>query len=711
MDVSRRKTWINIATIILVALAIFSIGFDIASAQAQQAAPGLSVPAGPAPSASYGIGDVATGLDLSGISRYLFMAIAGIGSLIAWLGGMLMDISIGFFTVGMVEAVEKLGLKVAINEMWTVIRDIFNLLFIFGLIFAGFKIILGVDDSASKRTVGMIVVAALLINFSLYVSQVVVDFTNVAAYQIHQLINPGTAESKKGLLGIPINNVSNQFYLITGLSENRGEIDEELAPVSGGVDQFLKALVLGFVFLIFYTILGFVFAACAIILFTRFFALVFLMIFSPLMFLGWVMPSLASLGSSWRKMFLNQALVGPALLFMIYLSLRALQGLGTADKEGGLIATIVYLLIVVAFLFASLKVAKSFGAYGSAQAMSIGKSWGNSVRGMATGIAGRNTLGRLGDAYNRRLEERGVSDKSWRRSIASSVASKKYGGSYSRTDARASEEKASQKKARYEQLYGKRDERKIGYGVASISIPKGARKGGLTNLIQVGAVSNAGSDERIAMEKAISGASNEQLIEMLGKHKPGSVEYENIVEHMSASQFESVMKAKADELDDNAKDEIGKKRTEYVKAAVTAAGGISKASDAQLKVLGSKEIADKAADIKQSQFDDIMKSKDYTETEKANIRTARETELINRFTTNPAGFFTGRKDKEVSKLPKVILTDPNAAPHLTGAALKQILNEDTLEPNERATIRTNIANNGNPTARTWLTTTPEGRLF
>lgn len=396
MDVSRRKTWINIATTLLVALAIFSIGFDIASAQQQQAAPGLSVPAGPAPSASYGIGDVATGLDLSGISRYLFMAIAGIGSLIAWLGGMLMDISIGFFTVGMVEAVEKLGLKVAINEMWTVIRDIFNLLFIFGLIFAGFKIILGVDDSASKRTVGMIVVAALLINFSLYVSQVVVDFTNVAAYQIHQMINPGTAESKKGLLGIPINNVSNQFYLITGLSENRGEIDEELAPVSGGVDQFLKALVLGFVFLIFYTILGFVFAACAIILFTRFFALIFLMIFSPLMFLGWVMPSLASLGSSWRKMFLNQALVGPALLFMIYLSLRALQGLGTADKEGGLIATIVYLLIVVAFLFASLKVAKSFGAYGSAQAMSIGKSWGNSVRGYAGAAAGSATFGLAG---------------------------------------------------------------------------------------------------------------------------------------------------------------------------------------------------------------------------------------------------------------------------------------------------------------------------
>lgn len=439
MDVSRRKTWINIAATLLVALALFAISYNLAAAQTTT----IAAPAGPAPDGSYGIGDVATQLDLSGISRYLFMAIAGIGSLIAWLGGMLMDLSIGFFTVGMVDAMEKLGLKVAVTEMWSIIRDIFNLLFIFGLIFAGFKIILGADDSASKKTVGMIVLAALLINFSLYATQVVVDFTNVAAYQIHQMINPGTAASKS-MLGIPINNVSNQFYLITGLSENRGDIDAELAPVSGGVDQFLKALILGFVFLIFYTILGFVFAACAIILFTRFFALIFLMIFSPLMFLGWVLPSMKDTSSKWWKYFSNQALVGPALLFMIYLSLRALQGLGTTNREGTFIATIVYLLVVVAFLFASLKVAKSFGAYGTQMAINMG----NSARGSVQGFVGRNTVGRFAEQTLKQLDRdaatgsqsraakafRSVLDNRTVRGALESGKKSKFGGKFSLED-------------------------------------------------------------------------------------------------------------------------------------------------------------------------------------------------------------------------------------------------------------------------------------
>lgn len=396
MGVLRRKTWINIAATILVALVFSSFAFD--TAHAQQVSP----------DGSYGIGDVATQLKLSGLSYYVFSAIAGIGSLIAWLGGILMDLSIGFFTVGMVDAVEELKLDKAISEMWSIIRDIFNLLFIFGLIFAGFKIILDANDSTSKKTVGMIVVAALLINFSLYVSQVVVDFTNVAAYQIHQMINPGTAASKS-MLGIPINNISNQFYLITGLSENRDEIDAELAPVTGGTGEFFKALILGFVFLIFYTILGFVFAACAIILFTRFFTLIFLMIFSPVMFLGWVIPSMDNISKEWRKTFLNQALVGPALLFMIYLSLRALQGLGTTNREGTFIATIVYLLVVVAFLFASLKVARSLSSWGSLQAYNFGESMTNKVRGytgsLSAGViarGGRATLGRAAQSISER---------------------------------------------------------------------------------------------------------------------------------------------------------------------------------------------------------------------------------------------------------------------------------------------------------------------
>ncbi len=722
MGVLNRKTITTVLIVMLSAVMFFfwtntparaqdgSVAEQMQSQVQQATQKTQTAPTSPTPDDDYGIGTVAESLKLDGINYYLFVIIAGIGSLIAWLGGILFDLSLSAFTANMAPLVEELGLQIAIGEMWTIVRDIFNLLFIFGLIYAGFRIILDANDSSSKKTIGTIVIAALIINFSLYFTQIVIDFTNVAAYQIHQMI-VGNNSTQKHFGSIPVPSTSSQFYLLSGLNEQRSgggdSIKNEIGAVAGGKQPSdssspIGAIALGFIFLIFYSLLGFVFIAAAAMLITRFFALIFWMIFSPILLLGLVLPKMQSQSDKWLKQFFNQALVGPVLVFMIYLSLRALQGLGGSGREPGLMATIIYLMVVIAFLAASLKVAKSFGAYGADRAMSIG----NGIRGSVQGFVGRNTLGRMGDAYNRRLEERGVSDKSWRRGIASSLAGSKYGSSYSRETARSSDEKAAQKRARYDQIHGA----PIRVPGTSKAIPftrgKGKDRQGIVQNIAAGGID---------MEKAISGASNEQILELLGQYKPGTDEYTKLVANMSASQYEAVMKAKPEEMDDGAKAKLSAQRKTAVETYLNKNGGslvqnIKNASDAQLKVIGAEDIAKHAADLKQSQFDDIMKSKEYTETEKSNIRTARETELDNRFQLNPATFFTGRKDKDVAKLPKKILVDSKAAPYITGAALKQILHEDTLEPADRVTVRANVTATGNAAAKKWLIT-PEGRLF
>lgn len=414
MGVLRRKTWINVAATLLVALAFFSIAYGIAEAQAK-------------PDDANGPATVAENLGITGYRSVVFEALMSIGTMIAWLGGSLFDISIAVFTAGMAQTAEALGLKVMVSELWALVRDLFNLLFIFGLIYAGFKIILDASDSASKKTIGTILVAALLINFSLYVAQVVVDFTNVAAYQIHQLI-ASDDNSGMTLFGVRVPDTTDQFVLFSGINETAKEdqtkiLKNEVAKLNNesNVNNIGSAIVLGLMFCIFYTILGFIFAACAIILFTRFFALIFLMIFSPMMFLGWVVPSMKSQSSKWWKYFSNQALVGPALLFMIYLSLRALQGIGTTGREGGIIATAIYLMIVAAFLLASLKVAKSFGAYGTDMAMNIGNNLqgkarvfaGNASFGLAA-RTGRATIGRMAQSIS---ERDGLRDAASRRGL------------------------------------------------------------------------------------------------------------------------------------------------------------------------------------------------------------------------------------------------------------------------------------------------------
>ena len=331
-------------------------------------------------------------LNFTGYRLDIFNVLSSLGALVAWLGGSLLDATIGVFTVGMYETSEYFQLDVTIQTMWGIIRDIFNLLFIFGLIFAGFKLILGKDDSGSKQMIGSIIVAALLINFSLYAAQLVVDFSNVVAYQINELIQP--PETTVVLGGWSVPNISTSFTQLTNLDQ-LGNQSDEMADVAGlGVDTLGAAVILGLLFTVFYSVLGFVFAAGAFVLFSRFITLIFLMIFSPVMFLGFIFPNFRSYSSQWGTLLISQALVGPAFLFMLYLSLQALSGLASIPPSQFTIVNLtIYLLIVVAFLWGSLLVSKKMGALGASQTVSFGKNIGNRVRGGVTRFAGGATAG------------------------------------------------------------------------------------------------------------------------------------------------------------------------------------------------------------------------------------------------------------------------------------------------------------------------------
>jgi len=338
-------------------------------------------------------------LKFTGYRLDLFNVLSSLGALVAWLGGSLLDATIGVFTVGMYETSEYFQLDETIRTMWGIIRDIFNLLFIFGLIFAGFKLILGKDDSGSKQMIGSIIVAALLINFSLYAAQMVVDFSNVMAYQINNLIQ--APETTVVLGGWSVPNISTSFTQLTNLDQ-LGNQSEEMAEVAGlGVDTLGAAVVLGLLFTVFYSILGFVFAAGAFVLFSRFIALIFLMIFSPVIFLGFIFPNFKSYSSQWGKLLMSQALVGPAFLFMLYLSLQALSGLASIPPSQFTITNLtIYLLIVTAFLWGSLMVARSMSTWGALQAYNAGDAMERRARrvagGATVGLAGRGLRSSIG---------------------------------------------------------------------------------------------------------------------------------------------------------------------------------------------------------------------------------------------------------------------------------------------------------------------------
>jgi hypothetical protein len=86
--------------------------------------------------------------------------------------------------------------------------------------------------------------------------------------------------------------------------------------------------------IIVFLVLTYVFLAGAVMISVRFVALIFYIIFSPIMFLGWVFPGLDSYTKQFWKGLINQAFFAPAFLFMLYISFRLIQGYNFAGRTG-----------------------------------------------------------------------------------------------------------------------------------------------------------------------------------------------------------------------------------------------------------------------------------------------------------------------------------------------------------------------------------------
>ena len=74
------------------------------------------------------------------------LVVAVFGTLV-YLAGQLLDVAVETYTVGFANQFINLGLGFAVNNLWETVRDIFNLGFIFGLVYIGFKMILNTGDT------------------------------------------------------------------------------------------------------------------------------------------------------------------------------------------------------------------------------------------------------------------------------------------------------------------------------------------------------------------------------------------------------------------------------------------------------------------------------------------------------------------------------------------------------------------------------------
>jgi len=301
------------------------------------------------------------------------------------------------------------SLSPAINLGWVIVRDIANIFFIFILIYISLGTIVQGTKFGTKQLLTQVIIAALLINFSLFITKAIVDVSNVFGNWLYGGVkktleinstNPNEPTSLSGLIVTRMGIVNIWSKSVKPNTNNTGAL-LSYGPSSSITGVFLRLAV---VLMVIY-----VFIYCAALFISRSITILFLMVFSPIGFMGGVLPQLKKYSGQWRDELTSAAIFPIAFLLMLYISLQFINSLkfltGSAleDKSLNLFGVTVsvseyfqYFLIIF-LLLATLRTARDnsgeMGKTLGGMADSLGKLAVNAAIGYGTGgiaIAGRS---------------------------------------------------------------------------------------------------------------------------------------------------------------------------------------------------------------------------------------------------------------------------------------------------------------------------------
>lgn len=240
----------------------------------------------------------------------------GVGILMGWVIGILLAgaslmLHLAIFCLAFIIQIAGYNgylSSTAVNVGWVMVRDITNMFFVVILLLVAFGTILGLEQYEWKKMLVKFFFAAVLVNFSRVICGVIIDVGQVVMITF---VN-GIAATAGG-------NLINAFSMdsIFSLSQN--------APPSKIVDTkeiFTAALgALIFSSIILAMMLVFVF-----MLVSRLVVLWILIVLSPFAFVLSVIPQTQKYASQWWSEFGNHVVVGPAVVFFMWLSFAVVGG-------------------------------------------------------------------------------------------------------------------------------------------------------------------------------------------------------------------------------------------------------------------------------------------------------------------------------------------------------------------------------------------------
>ena len=250
-------------------------------------------------------------------------------SLFAWLLGaatLMLDYAVYYGVVVMGGFVNSLS---AVGVAWRILRDVGNILLIFGFLISGIAVIINLNIYGfGSKMLPMLLVAAVFVNFSLFITEAIVDVGNLFATEIFQQINggaiPGPVQFNRSS---PVVNegISNRIMSVLGL-QSLYRFDATTGTTLQNNQTIFKsgAIYIGFLGIILFLVAAFVMFSLAFVIIARFVALLFLIVVAPVGFAGLAIPQLAGLASSWWKQLAEQTITAPVLLLLLYIALAVI---------------------------------------------------------------------------------------------------------------------------------------------------------------------------------------------------------------------------------------------------------------------------------------------------------------------------------------------------------------------------------------------------
>lgn len=259
-----------------------------------------------------GAGDATLKKAGSTIANIVFIIISWILWIPAWLAGQL-----SLLVINLLIQVAKFNDIIKIDVVttgWRTIRDLCNMFFIIVLLIMAFGTVLGVENWNYRRLLGRLILAAVLINFSKMFCGLLID--------LGQMIMMTFVNAFKDAAPSVLVNATG-LYNVSNLTTDTVKSFTNLSV--GGT------LLLNMVFVI---VSFFVLLAIFLLLVVRIIMLWFLVIFSPLVWIGDLVPILSRYTSGWWEQFAKWIIIGPIMAFFLWFSLLMFKSVDIADKIG-----------------------------------------------------------------------------------------------------------------------------------------------------------------------------------------------------------------------------------------------------------------------------------------------------------------------------------------------------------------------------------------